>query len=108
MAVGTDALRCYQGEDVNWEWTFTDSNVTTIVGWTIQLVIKATADDGPALVGPISCTVTSASSPMTFAANFNVALDHGTFLVSVRRVDSGFSWQLVDSQLIVTGSASIN
>ncbi len=108
MAVGTEALACYQGEDVSWQWTFTDANVTTIAGWTIQLVIKLTADDGPALVGPISCTVTSATAPMTYKAEFNVNLDHGQFLVSVRRVDAGFSWQLVDSVLTVTGSASIN
>ncbi len=109
MAVGTGAITCYQGEDVSWEWTFTDDEITSIAGWTIRLVIKLTpAAVDPALIGPITCSLTSTASPMTFLAAFNVDLDPGTYNVSVRRVNSGYSWQLVDAPLTVRDSGSID
>jgi hypothetical protein len=108
MSVGTDPLACYQGEDVAWEFTLTDGtgNITTIAGYVIELVIKETAADlDPPLIGPVTCSISSASSPMKFLAQVAVDLDPGTYVVSIRRATVK-TWQFVHAPLTVTDSAS--
>ena len=109
MAVGKTPISCYEGEDVIWEFTLTDATgiITSIATHQIQLVIKASATaPNPPLIGPVVCTITSATSPMKFRAAFNVNLDAGTYNVSVRRENVGTVWQYVDSRLTVTDSGS--
>ena len=109
MAVGRSAIECYEGEDVIWEFTLTDGTgvITNISNFVIQLVIKANASaSGSPLIGPIVCTITSATVPMKFRASFNVDLFAGTYNVSCRRETFGFITQFVDSELTVHASAS--
>lgn len=106
MAVGTDAMECYQGEDVSWNFSVSDPNVTDIAGWDITLVVKETAaENDPALVGPATATVTGA---LTLNVEFNADLDPGEYVYSLRRVDSGFSWQLAHGALTVIDSAHVD
>lgn len=106
MAVGTEAIGCYQGEDVSWTFTVTDSNVASIAGWDIELVIKATAAAAdPPLIGPTTASITGT---LTCLIEDNIDVDPGTYVYSLRRVDTGFSWQLAHGVLTVTDSASID
>lgn len=106
MAVGTTAMTCYQGEDVSWEFTANDSRIASVAGYTITLVVKLLASSvNPPLLGPFTCTITGT---LTFSAAFNVALAPGVYVYSVRRTDSGFSWQLAQGTLTVLDSATID
>lgn len=106
MAVGTEALGCYQGEDLSWTFTVTDANVASIAGWDIELVIKATAAAAdPALIGPVTASIEDTLDCLT---EFNADLDPGSYVYSLRRVDAGFSWQLAHGALTVADSASID
>lgn len=106
MAVGTQAMTCYQGEDVSWEFTVNDSRIASVAGYVIALVIKQTpASLNPPLLGPFTCSITGT---LTFAAAFNVAIAPGVYVYSIRRTDAGFSWQLAQGTLTVTDSASID
>ena len=106
MAVGTTAMTCYEEEDVAWTFTVTDDNIASIAGWAIRLVIKLTAASvNPPLIGPVTLSITGT---LTCLASFNVALDPGTYVYSVRRIDAGFSWQLAHGALTVVNSAYID
>lgn len=103
MAVGTESLTCYQDEDVLWTFTVTDANVASIAGWTITLVVKATAATAdPALLGPITASITGA---LTCLVSTQVTLDPGAYVYSLRRTDAGTSWQLAQGTLTVEDSA---
>lgn len=119
MGVGHDPITCYQGEDVQWEFTVVDPNIASIAGHTIKLVIKASAAIAdPPLVGPITCSITSASAPCKFLAVLNVDKTkvipgagggpNGEFRVSARRTDANYSWEYVDAALTVNDSAYID
>lgn len=106
MAVGTGSFTCYQGEDVSWQFTLSDANYTDWTGHDIELVIKATAAAAdPALIGPETMTVDTAT---TGTCAFNVDLDPGEYVGSLRRVDTGNSWQLWQGAVTVLDSASID
>ena len=109
MAVGTDPITCYEQENVSWLFTLTDStgNITNISGQAIQLSIRVTPDSA-LLLGPITCSIASASNPMTFLAEFLLNLDIGTYKVGIRRTDSGFKWQYVHAPLTVLGSVNVD
>lgn len=108
MAVGTTAITCYQGEDVSWQFTYTDSNAPDITGWDIELVIKASAAAAdPALIEASDVTITI-DDATHFTAEFNVDLDPGSYVYSARRKDAGFDWQLAQGALTVVDSASID
>lgn len=106
MAVGTDPIEAYEGNNVSWEFTFTDptGNVTSLSGMDIDLWIKVDqAATGAALI-TAQCTITSATAPMKFKAEFLLDLDPGTYVVGARRQDSGFIWDTVDAPLTVKDS----
>jgi hypothetical protein len=110
MAVGSSPLECYQGEDVEWEFTVNPTDLALMGGdistFDIELVIKASASAlNPALIGPVTCTVTAIDK---FKAALNVDLDPADYVVSARRVDPGFSWQLHQGPVSVLDSASID
>jgi hypothetical protein len=106
MAVGTTPLSVYQKEDVIWDFTLSDPNVSAITGWTIALKIKETASDlDPALVGPITCSITGT---LTFRAAFNCNVPPGPYVYGVRRTDSGTSWELATGALTVLDTPSMD
>ena len=106
MPIGTTEMTCYQGEDVSWQFTISDPRITNSTGYAIRLVVKLTAAaPNPPLIGPITCVSTDT---LEFKAEFNVDLDPGTYVYSVRRIDAGFSWQLAQGTLTVLDSASID
>jgi len=109
MSVGTTALTCYQSEDVVWTFTLTDANVTDITGWALALVIKTTAAAlDPPLLGPFTCSIIGGPPTLVYRASFRVVVAPGTYVVSVRRTDAGFSWQTHHGSLTVVDSASID
>lgn len=103
MAVGTQALSCYQGEDVVWDFTVSDPNVASIAGWTILLKIKDTPSkpDPPDLQA--TCTVTGT---LTFRASLNINLSPGTWSYGIRRTNAGNSWELATGTLTVKDTPS--
>ena len=106
MAIGTDTLTCYQDEDVLWTFTVTDTNVSSISGWTITLVVKATAvATNPALLGPITATITGT---LTCRIATQITVDPGSYVYSLRRTDLGTAWQLAQGTLTVVDSAHID
>lgn len=106
MAVGTTALTCYQGEDVSWSITVSDANVVSVAGWTVHLIIKASAAAlDPPLIGPVICSITDT---LTALAETNIDLEPGTYRYSFRRVDSGFSWELATGALTVLDTPAID
>jgi hypothetical protein len=103
MPVGTTTLTCYEDEDVTWDFTVTDANVSSIAGWTIVLKIKASAADGdPALITQ-TCSITGT---LTFRAAFNIALAPGPYVYGVRRTNVGFAWELATAPVIVLDTPS--
>jgi hypothetical protein len=106
MAVGTTPLTCYQKEDVIWDFTLSDPNVTSIAGWVISLKVKETsADLDPALIGPITCSITGT---LTFRAAFNANVPPGPYVYGVRRTDIGTSWELATGALTVLDTPSMD
>jgi hypothetical protein len=105
MAVGTTELTCYQKEDVVWDFTVSDPNVSTISGWTIVLKIKAENDDADPPLLTDTCSVTGT---LTFRAELNINIAPGTYVYGVRRTDSGFSWELATSTLTVLDTPSVD
>ena len=104
MAVGMQALSCYEDEDVSWQFTYSDAVAPSITGWDIRGQIRTTASSPTTAIGPIVCTIND-STHFTFATN--IALSPGTYVYSMRRIDAGFSWQLAQGELTVVDSASI-
>ncbi len=105
MAVGTQSATHYEREDVTWTFTL-DTDVFT-GSETIKLVVKATAGAAdPPLLGPF--TVTPGTGVNTASVSFNVDVDSGTYVYSVRRIDSGFSRELATGTLTVLESAYID
>ncbi len=108
MAIGTAQLTCYEDEDVVWTFTLTDANVADIFGMVFKLVIKTSAAAAdPPLVGPITATIIGGSPTLVYRFSFNVNVDPGSYVVSARRTDVGFSWQTYHGPLVVFDSASI-
>lgn len=105
MPVGTTELTCYQKEDVVWDFTVNDPNVSTISGWTIVLKIKAEADDPDPPLLTDACSVTGT---LTFQAAFNMNIAPGTYVYGVRRTDSGFSWELATAMVTVLDTPSVD
>jgi hypothetical protein len=105
MAIGTGPLECFEGETVNWRWTLVDANVTSIAGWNIELVIKVnSAALDPALIGPVACTIFSASAPCIYGvSSLPIDLDPEQYVVGTRREDIQ-SWQLALCPLNVKDS----
>src|SRR5262245_20770372 len=105
MPVGTTALTCYQKEDVTWDFTVSDPNISTISVWTIAFKIKTTpAADVPALL-TFTGTVTGT---LTFRITGNINIEPGTYVYGARRTDSGFSWELATASLTVLDTPSID
>lgn len=107
MSVGATGLTCYQSEDVSWQFTNADiATVPDITGMAIKLVIKAAAAAlDPPLIGPITLSI---ASTVAAVAATQIVLAAGSYVYSVRRTDSGFSWQLAQGALTVLDSASID
>lgn len=104
MPVGTTALSCYQKEDVIWDFSLSDPNVTTVAGWTIVLKIKENPEDAdPALIGPITCSITGT---LTFRATFNMNVPPGPYVYGVRRTDIGTAWELATGPVTVVDTPS--
>lgn len=103
--VGTDPATHYEREDVT--WTFTLDTGTFTGGESIKLVVKANiAAHDPPLLGPF--TVTPGAGVATAVVAFNVDLDSGSYVYSLRRIDSGFSRELATGTLTVLESAYID
>lgn len=106
MAVGTTPLTCYEDEDVIWTFTVTDSNVSSISGWTITFRVKEKpARIYPTLLGPVTASVTGA---LTCQVSTQITLPVGTYSYSLRRTDAGTEWQLAQGTLTVIDSIHVD
>lgn len=104
MAVGATPLQCYEQENVSWVFTVVDPNIPNITGFALRMVIKLTAASvNPALLGPITASIVDTTH---FGIDTKIDLAPGVYVYSVRRIDSGFDWQLAHGALTVLDSAS--
>lgn len=101
MSVGSDPITCYEGEDVQWEFTVTDPNIASIVGQTIALTIKQLpTSPNPSLI-TAACTNTAT---LKCKAQPNIALAAGAYFYSVDRTDASSATKYAQGPLTVLKS----
>lgn len=106
MAIGTITQDVFELENIKgWLFVCNDARITDITGWTITLVIKANPlAVGSALLGPYTATIVSSQS---FSFDMVANLAPGSYTYSVRRMDTGYVWQLAQGSFIVEASAHV-
>jgi hypothetical protein len=103
MAVGTTAATHYEREDV--AWTFTLDTGTFSGSETLELEIKAEADDAdPALLSP---TATPGTGVATATASFYLDLAAGSYIYGLRRTDVNSRRQLAQGVLTILESVNV-
>lgn len=100
MAVGTDAITCYENEDLSIVFTTTP---TTVTGFTFRFDVKQTASDPDPALATAAGSVTGAQQ-VTVTIDLNIAA--GSYVYGLRRTDASSEHQYAQGELTVLASVN--
>lgn len=102
MAVGTDDIDIYEGEDIT--IVFTVTGVSDVTGFTFQFVVKQSATASGAALFTGSCSVTGVQQ-VTVTGDCD--LTGGSYTYGLRRTDAASETQYAQGMFTVTSSVNI-
>jgi len=102
MAVGTDALEIYEGEDVT--IVFTIGTPADVTGFTFAFAIMATPSSSGAALVTGTCQVTGVQQ-VTVTADVDIV--GGTYTYGLRRTDAATETQYAQGALTVISSVNV-